>query len=104
MLDWSDDLRVMGTGLHLDSRVPRPLCFVSHAHSDHTALHECALALPATAALCNHRLGTAPFTELEYYQDFQLDADTIVRPLPAGHVLGSAMLHVTRPEGTLLYS
>src|SRR4051812_43481701 len=30
MLEWSDDLKIRDTNLYLDSRVTRPLCFVSH--------------------------------------------------------------------------
>lgn len=35
---------------------------------------------------------------------YSLDPDTTLRLSSAGHVLGSAMLHITRPEGTLLYT
>lgn len=41
---------------------------------------------------------------VDYDADFRFDADTTLRLLPAGHVFGSAMLHVARPEGTLLYT
>src|SRR4051812_34525472 len=104
MLEWSDGLKIIGTPLYLDSRTPRPLSFVSHAHSDHIALHEQALATAATAALCNHRLGASEFTELKYGEELRLDPDTMIRAHPAGHILGSAMLHVARPEGTLLFT
>src|SRR5687768_18263891 len=26
MIEWSDDLKIRGTGIYLDSRTPRPLC------------------------------------------------------------------------------
>jgi putative mRNA 3-end processing factor len=104
VLDWSDNLRIVGSPLYLDSRSPRPLSFVSHAHSDHIALHDKALATAATAALSSYRLGSGEFTELRYDEAFKLDSETILRAHPAGHILGSAMLHVTRPEGTLLFT
>jgi putative mRNA 3-end processing factor len=104
MLDWSDGLKIAGSALYLDNRNPRLLCFVSHAHSDHIALHDKALATAATAALSAHRLGGGEFIELAYGADLTLDSDTRLRPLPAGHVLGSSMLHVTRPEGALLFT
>ena len=104
MLEWADDLKIRGTDLYLDSRRPRPLCFVSHAHSDHLGLHGRAIATSATAALASHRIGLSGATELPYHVEHTLRDDTRVRLLPAGHVYGSAMIHVTRPEGTLLYT
>jgi Cft2 family RNA processing exonuclease len=104
MLEWADALKICGTELYLDSRRPRPLCFVSHAHSDHLGLHGRAIATPATAALANHRIGLSGATELPYHVEHTLPDDMRVRLLPAGHVYGSAMIHITRPEGTLLYT
>jgi Cft2 family RNA processing exonuclease len=104
MLEWADDLKLCGVGLYLDSRQPRERCFVSHAHSDHLGVHEHAIATPATRALAEYRVGTRVVTELEYGIEHRFCAETTLRLLPAGHVFGSAMLHVTRPEGTLLYT
>jgi Cft2 family RNA processing exonuclease len=104
MLAWADDLKLHGADLYLDSRRPRAACFISHAHSDHIALHQHAIAMPATALLTAHRLGEQRTTQLEYDQPWDLDRQTTLRLLPAGHIVGSAMLHVTRPEGTLLYT
>lgn len=104
MLEWADDLKITGAGLYLDSRRPRGDCFVSHAHSDHIGLHDRAIATAPTAALAEHRIGLLGTTQLAYGEDFAFSGDTQLRLLPAGHVLGSAMLHITRPEGTLLYT
>ena len=104
MLEWADDLKIRGTELYLDSRSARPTCFVSHAHGDHLGRHAVTLATPQTAALAEYRLHITGVTRLAYGQPWQLNADTILTPHPAGHVLGSAMLHVRRPEGTLLYT
>src|SRR5688572_22507308 len=105
VLTWDQDLRLSGNNLYLDSRVPRGSCFVSHAHSDHLGVHQQTLATPATAAFAEHRVGlTGDVVRLGYRTQFQFDADTSIELLPAGHVVGSAMLHVTRPEGTLLYT
>ena len=41
----------------VDVRRRQPRCFVSHAHADHIARHELALATPGTACLYRHRLG-----------------------------------------------
>jgi Cft2 family RNA processing exonuclease len=104
MFEWADDLKVKGCELYLDSRQPRRACFVSHAHSDHLGVHERTIATRATALLSAHRIGTQDVTEVEYGQSLAFDCDTRLKLLPAGHVVGSAMLHVTRPEGTLLYT
>src|SRR5688572_17999395 len=105
MLTWARDLKLSGNNLYLDSRVPRASCFVSHAHSDHLGAHQQTLATPATAEFAEHRLGVnGDVVRLGYRTSFQYDADTSLELLPAGHVVGSAMLHVTRPEGTLLYT
>src|SRR5688500_9817416 len=104
MLEWADDLKLCGTELYLDSRQPRRRCFVSHAHSDHLGVHQEAIATPATRALAEYRIGVQRVTELDYDVDYDFCPNTRLRLLPAGHVYGSAMVHVTRPEGTLLYT
>ncbi len=104
MLEWADDLKIRGTGLFLDSRDPRPLCFISHAHGDHLGRHETSLATPDTAVLAEYRLRSEGITRLRFGRAWSLDGDTLLTPHQAGHVLGSAMLHVRRPEGTLLYT
>ena len=104
MLQWADDLKISGTDLYLDSRRPRSRCVISHAHSDHLGLHAESIATAATAALADYRVGSQAVAQLEHGEPFRFDADTTLRLLPAGHVLGSAMVHVTRPEGTLLYT
>ncbi|MDB5296979.1 MAG: Ribonuclease [Phycisphaerales bacterium] len=107
MLQWDDDLRVAGTPLYLDSRRPRPVCVVSHAHSDHLpngGVHGHAYATAATAELAEYRVGMTAVTRLGYRTDHAFDPDTRLRLTPAGHVLGSAMVRVERPEGSLLYT
>src|SRR4051794_32501259 len=104
MFEWADDLKLRGVDLYLDSRQSRAHCFVSHAHSDHIAVHGRAIATPVTTALAEYRIGEQNVTSLAYHEAHQMDADTRLTLLPAGHVLGSAMLHVTRPEGSLLYT
>ena len=107
MVDWENALRVRGTPLYLDSRAPRPACFVSHAHADHLpqgGLHGRFLCTAATAAIAAHRVGLETPEVLEYGRAVQFDADTRLTALPAGHVLGSAMALVERAEGSLLYT
>ncbi len=105
MLEWKDDLRIRNTPLYLDSRQPRPLCFISHAHSDHIGSHDRSIATPETAALASYRIGLENCTRVGCSDYVQLeDAACHLRLLSAGHVLGSAMLHVTTNDGTLLYT
>ena len=105
MLEWADDLKLRDSDLYLDAKTPRARSFVSHAHSDHICNHAAVYATAATAALAAHRIGACEATTtLEYGVDHVIDAETSIRLLPAGHVLGSAMIHVTRPGGTLLYT
>ena len=104
MLEWSDDLKIRDADFYLDARQPRDCSFVSHAHSDHICTHKRSIASKATARLMNHRLeGGCPTDQtFEYDVTHAFDDETSFKLLPAGHVLGSAMLHLTRPEGTLL--
>ena len=104
MIEWDDALKVSGTNLYLDSRVPRPHSVVSHGHSDHLAAHRRAICTAPTAAIGRWRVGLADAVELSFGERFQFDADTAVTLSPAGHVIGSAMAHIERPTGSLLYT
>jgi Cft2 family RNA processing exonuclease len=90
--------------LWLDSRKNRPLCFVSHAHTDHLGRHDLAVATPATARLAEQRISSTRTIELAVGVEHALAENLHVRLLHAGHVLGSAMIHVTHHAGTLLYT
>ena len=98
-------LHLPQAGLWLDPRLPKPLAFVSHAHSDHTGRHEKTIASPTTLRLMQARMGdwagekiALPFGEARDFENFRL------RLLPAGHVLGSAQAFVDTEHGTLLYT
>lgn len=91
--------------LWLDPRLPKPLAFVSHAHSDHTGRHKKTIATPTTLRLMQARMGEwtgekipLPFGESRDFENFRL------RLLPAGHVLGSAQAFVDTEHGSLLYT
>jgi DNA ligase 1 len=93
--------------LWLDPWDAKPWAFVSHAHADHFARHESALCSEVTASLVHERFHLAekrieglPFQVPMTRDGFRL------RMLPAGHISGSAMLHVTRIKdgATLLYT
>ncbi len=98
------DLQLTASGLWLDGHRSRALSFVSHAHTDHLARHERSIATPMTARLAVLRKYADRFTRLNFDQDHPIEGSTRIRLLPAGHILGSAMLHATTPDGTLLYT
>ncbi len=90
--------------LAIDHCRRQPRAFVSHAHSDHIARHEWAIATPGTAALYRHRLGAdLRVREVPFGQSLTL-ADVALTPLAAGHCLGSAMLLADDGHERLLYT
>ncbi len=79
---------------------------MSHAHGDHIARHDRTIATGATVALMTHRLGpkaTRDALPVAYRKPFGL-SDLTLELFPAGHVLGSAQLRVTRNGFSLGYS
>jgi DNA ligase 1 len=102
---WSNGIFLPEEGFHLDPHFAAPRAFVSHAHSDHTGRHEETLCTPATAQLMRARLGSLPGSVVELGCFKSLDwHGTRVTLLPAGHVLGSAQLHLETAAGSLLYT
>ncbi len=93
--------------LWLDPQHAKPRAFVSHAHADHFARHQSVLCSDLTASLLQSRYNLAE-SRLDYlsfhvplvHNGFRL------RLLPAGHIPGSAMLHITRikDNASLLYT
>jgi Cft2 family RNA processing exonuclease len=104
MFHFDQGLFLTQAGLAVDVRRRQPRSFVSHAHTDHIARHELALATPATAKLYRHRLGRhhrvleMPYRQLIVFGGLRLTA------LPAGHCFGSAMLLAEDGGQSLLYT
>ena len=101
-------------GLHLpeidfwlDPQGARPRAFVSHAHADHFARHDSVLCTNTTAGLLRKRFKLAEnrIEAMDYHTSMDIEGFRL-RMLPAGHIPGSAMLHVTRTKdnATLLYT
>ncbi|MBB5035693.1 DNA ligase-1 [Prosthecobacter vanneervenii] len=94
--------------LWLDPHFPGKRAFISHAHSDHVARHEMTFCSEVTRDLMKTRYGyksegemrVLPMREAVEWEGWEL------RLLPAGHIIGSAMLHLTRKAdgATLLYT
>lgn len=93
--------------LWLDPWDAKPRAFVSHAHADHFARHESALCSEVTAALIHERFHLAEnrIEAVSFHVPVIRDGFRL-RLLPAGHISGSAMLHVTRikDNASLLYT
>ena len=85
----------------------KPYAFVSHAHADHFARHESVLCSEVSAALLRHRFHLAPnrLDAVAFHVPLVRDGFRL-RLLPAGHIPGSAMLHITRlaDNASLLYT
>lgn len=93
--------------LWLDPWDAKPRAFVSHAHADHFARHGSAICSETTAKLIRSRfhlpedrMQALPFQVPVVENGYRL------RLLPAGHIAGSAMLHVVRikDNASLLYT
>jgi len=94
-------------GLWLDPRGRQDRAFISHAHADHFSRPDRAICSPETAHLLHRRFGLKresfdiiPFGETRRFGGFEFTLH------PAGHVVGSAMLHLRRirNESTLLFT
>jgi len=112
MFHYDNGLMLTRPRLAIDCRRRQPRGFVSHAHADHMARHELALATPATAALYRHRLASwgrrkngQPIRVLEmpYGEAVEFGGDQLTT-VPAGHCLGSAMLLAEQDNERLLYT
>src|SRR5258706_1872610 len=105
----ADGLFLPGPGIHFDPARPVPVAIVSHGHSDHArALSGVVHATPETIAVARARLGETEYVAHPYRETFDVHLSgrdpCRVTLLPAGHVLGSAMVVVESREGTLLFT
>ena len=93
--------------LWLDPHGPRERAFVSHAHFDHYAAHQTFICSEATAIIANVRFRVAKSRiEAHTLRKVWEERGFEIRLLPAGHIFGSAMIHLTRKSdgATLLYT
>src|SRR5476651_1281785 len=92
--------------LWLDPRDQRPTAFISHAHSDHIGRHREVIFSEGTARLMRARLpGQRLEHVLAFGQPFAFRGAELTL-LPAGHIAGSAQLHVAESASgaSLLYT
>lgn len=106
---WEVELRkglwLPQAGVWLDAPFSTERAIVSHAHSDHVGRHKEVVCSPPTARLLRARI---PGRRVEHVLPFgrteALSFDTSVTLHPAGHILGSSMVQLSGPQGTLLYT
>ena len=90
--------------LWMDPRVPRGLAFVSHAHSDHAGKHRETILSAGTSRLMRSRIGASPHEHVLDFGETRELRGAQFTLLPAGHVHGSAQLHLETEGGSLLYT
>lgn len=93
--------------LWLDPHRAKQRAFVSHAHFDHYAAHEIFVCSETTGIIANVRFRVAK-SKIEGHalREVWEERGFEIRLLPAGHITGSAMIHLTRKSdgATLLYT
>ena len=100
-------------GLWLDPHEPKltknEICFVSHAHSDHTALHREIILSAPTSKLMHARIPgewIERILEFKEKRSFRSPSgeDFDITLTPAGHIFGSAMALIESAGQSLLYT
>src|SRR5580704_8795507 len=90
--------------LWLDPQDERDTAFVSHAHTDHIGNHREVILSEVTAKMMAVRLpGRRVEHRLPFRSPFQF-RDAAITLLPAGHIFGSAQIHLQFRGETLLYT
>jgi DNA ligase-1 len=105
---YADGIYLPEPDLWLDPPYRKERAFVSHAHSDHFARHDQTICSPVTRTLIERRYGAFRNREAisPAYGEVVEEGGYAIRLLPAGHIFGSAMLHLTRLSdgASLLYT
>jgi ATP-dependent DNA ligase I len=97
-------LYVPEADLWLDPRDAKRFAFVSHAHSDHIALHEEIIVSERTARLMQARMPGERREHVLPFGERRRVHDVDVTLLPAGHIFGSAQIFLETANGSLLYT
>jgi DNA ligase 1 len=91
-------------GFWLDPWDPKPFAFVSHAHSDHIAMHQEVITSERTARLMRVRLPGSRIEHALPYGKKRSIRGIDLMLLPAGHIFGSAQCLIFAGAQTLLYT
>ncbi len=90
--------------LWLDPWDAKPFAFVSHAHSDHIALHQEIIVSERTARLMQARLPGVRTEHVLPFGEMRTVHDVDLMLLPAGHIFGSAQIFLETANDSLLYT
>ena len=90
--------------LWLDPQDERDTAFVSHAHADHIGNHREVILSEITAKLMATRLPGARVEHLLPFRSQVYFRGASVTLLPAGHIFGSAQVHIKLGGESLLYT
>lgn len=106
-----DGIHFPEIGLWLDSKQSasdEEIVFVSHAHYDHISKHkEVILSIPTSRLMKVRSKSKRKEHKLEFFKkaNFKFkDKEFSLTLLPAGHILGSAMLLIEVGDSSILYS
>lgn len=97
-------VQVPSIDLWMDPGGPRGFAFVSHAHSDHIGKHRETVVSAGTSRLMRARQGAAGVEQVLDFGETRELRGAGFTLLPAGHVHGSAQLHLQTNDGSLLYT
>ena len=100
---WDRGVALPDHAIWFDPEVARSLAVVTHAHTDHSRRHRETFLTAETLALTapNRRPRAARVLAFEEVAEV---AGGRLRLLPAGHMLGSAMVHFEAPAGSVVYT
>jgi putative mRNA 3-end processing factor len=99
----SDGFQIEGWPIHLDAGRRQGSGLVTHAHTDHAAHHEKIFCTPETALLLSTRWKRLAVRALPFGQSVSLEGAKVTL-LPAGHILGSAMVQIEFGNRRLLFT
>jgi putative mRNA 3-end processing factor len=102
-VEYNHGIHVLDSVLWLDAPRRTDLCFVSHAHVDPLGPHRKILATEATVSLLRRRIGRGKSLATPLFRRFSL-GELDLELHPAGHMLGSAQIRITRDGSTLVYT
>jgi len=103
LFTFDKDIQIPEINLWLDSKRKRDFGFISHAHSDHIARHRQIICSPPTAAFLRERLRNIQYRTLSFRESYTI-GNASVTLYPAGHILGSAQIHLKINGHSLLYT
>ena len=98
-----NSIYIPSANLYFDALKVKEFGFISHAHADHIAKHKKVLCSKATAEFIKLRLKNPDCLILPFSQQMDIN-NAYITLFPAGHILGSAQIHMQTDSCKLLYT